>query len=136
MFEVAAVRDVVVPRLELLMANTRLEPIRARILITLKGSPNAFPPCFAATGLKMKVPAALGWADVVEIVDKSTVSDRVLAIVDTCLAIDRSAPTLVRTPLSQRLPPHVAVSLQCLYSKLTRLDCRCVRVCVLGRCAA
>jgi hypothetical protein len=43
-FDVAAVRDVVVPRLELLMANTRLEPIRARILITLKGSPNAFPP--------------------------------------------------------------------------------------------
>ncbi|ELR20417.1 protein kinase domain containing protein [Acanthamoeba castellanii str. Neff] len=68
--KVAAVRDVVVPRLELLMANTRLEPIRARILITLK--------------------------DVVEIVDKSTVSDRVLAIVDTCLAIDRSAPTLMR----------------------------------------
>lgn len=45
MFDVAAVRDVVVPRLELLMANTRLGPIRARILITLKGSPDALLCC-------------------------------------------------------------------------------------------
>jgi hypothetical protein len=36
-FQVAAVREVIVPRLEQLMANTRLEPIRARILIALKG---------------------------------------------------------------------------------------------------
>ena len=38
MFDVAAVRDTVLPRLESLMANTRLEPIRARNLITLKGT--------------------------------------------------------------------------------------------------
>jgi hypothetical protein len=34
-------------------------------------------------------------SDVVEVMDKATIADRVLAIVDTCLAIDRSAATLV-----------------------------------------